>query len=225
DKEASLDKEDSPKQRRMIELIDEDENVNSIKSSKQGEAHETVRHRIESDDTEVVDFSTTSPQKDDDEITLAETLVNIKKSAAKDKEQWNDVQAQIQADEDLAQRLLEEEKESMSIKERSRLLIEFIDQRKKMLAAKRAKEKINKPSTQAQQRTYLSNYIKNMGGCILKQLKQYSFEEIKMLFDKTMESIRKFVPMKSEGQIADSKTGEESSKEGKSLKRPAEEEL
>nr|GEZ12869.1 hypothetical protein [Tanacetum cinerariifolium] len=38
-------------------------------------------------------------------------------------------------------------------------------------------------------------------------------------------SIRKFVPMKSEGQVADSEAGEGSSKEGKSLKRLAEEEL
>nr|GEX11310.1 hypothetical protein [Tanacetum cinerariifolium] len=123
DDEASLDNEDSPKQERMIEEIDEDENVNLVKRS--------------------------NPQKDDDEISLAETLVNIKKSAAKDKEQWDDVQAQIQADEDLAQRMLEEERESLSIKERSRLLTEFIDQRKKMLAAKRDEEKRNKPPTQA----------------------------------------------------------------------------
>nr|GFB67219.1 hypothetical protein [Tanacetum cinerariifolium] len=59
DEEASLDKEDSPKHGRMIEEIDEDKNVNLVKSS--------------------------NPQKDDDEITLTETLVNIKKSAAKDK--------------------------------------------------------------------------------------------------------------------------------------------
>nr|GFB00775.1 hypothetical protein [Tanacetum cinerariifolium] len=93
-----------------------------------------------------------------------------------------------------------EERESLSIKERSRLLIEFIDQRKKTLAAKRAEEKRNKPPTQAQQRTYMSNHIKNIGGYTLKQLKQYSSEEIKMLFDRTMESIRMFVPLESEGQ-------------------------
>nr|GEZ51562.1 uncharacterized mitochondrial protein AtMg00810-like [Tanacetum cinerariifolium] len=85
DKEASLYKEDFPKQGRMIEEIDEYENVNLVKNSKQWVAHETVGDRMESDDTEVVDFSTASPQKDDDEITLAKTLVNIKKSAAKDK--------------------------------------------------------------------------------------------------------------------------------------------
>nr|GEV75791.1 uncharacterized mitochondrial protein AtMg00810-like [Tanacetum cinerariifolium] len=106
-----------------------------------------------------------------------------------------------------------EEIESLSIEDMSRLLTEFIDQRKKMLAAKRAKEKRNKPPTQAQQRTYMSNYIKNMGVYTLKQLKQYSCEEIKMLFDKTIESIKKFVPIESEGQIAYSKAGKGSSKE------------
>nr|GEY86891.1 hypothetical protein [Tanacetum cinerariifolium] len=151
DEETSLDNKDSPKQIRMIEEIDEDENVNLVKSK--------------------------------------------------------------------------EERKSLSIKKMSRLLTEFIDQRKKILAAKRAEEKRNKPHTQAQQRTYMSNYIKNIGGYTLKALKQYSFEEIKMLFDKIIESIRKFVPIESEGQIADSKAREGSSKEGESLKRPAEEEL
>nr|GEX32578.1 hypothetical protein [Tanacetum cinerariifolium] len=86
DEEASLDNEDSPKQGRMIKKINEDENVNLVKSSKQGEAHETTGHRMESDDIKVVDFSTASPQKYDDDLTVAETLVNIKKSASKDKD-------------------------------------------------------------------------------------------------------------------------------------------
>nr|GEW63588.1 hypothetical protein [Tanacetum cinerariifolium] len=71
DEKASLDQEDSPKQGSMIEEINECENTNLVKSSKQWEAHKTV--------------STASPQKDDDEETLVETLVSIKKSAAKDK--------------------------------------------------------------------------------------------------------------------------------------------
>nr|GEW42655.1 putative ribonuclease H-like domain-containing protein [Tanacetum cinerariifolium] len=154
DEEASLDHEDSPKQVRMIEEIDEDENVNLVQSSK------AIMQESE-------------PSK------------KIKKKEM----------IQISLDEEIAQRMLEEEKESLSIKERSRLLIEFIDKIKKMLAGKRAEEKRNKPPTQAQQRTYMSKYIKNIGGYTLKQLKQYSFEEIKMLFDNTMESIRKFVPM------------------------------
>nr|GEU65477.1 hypothetical protein [Tanacetum cinerariifolium] len=231
EEEASLDHEDSPKQGRMIEEINKDKNANLVKSSEKGEAHETAEYRI--------DFSIASPQTDDDE-TLFETLLNIKRSAAKDKgkaimqesESPKKIKKkemmqikQIQADEDLAQRMPEEERESLSIKEMSRLLTEFIDKRKKMLAAKRPEEKTNKPPTQAQQRTYMSNYLKNMGGYTLKQLKQYPFEEIKMLFNNTMENIRSFVPMESEGQAVDSKAGEGSSKAGESLKRSAKEEL
>nr|GEU97346.1 reverse transcriptase domain-containing protein [Tanacetum cinerariifolium] len=69
-----------------------------------------------------------------------------------------------------------------------------------------------------------SGSVQFLGGYTLKQLKQYSLEKIKM-FDRTMESLRKFVPMESKGQIADSKARERSLKEGKSLKRPTEEEL
>nr|GEY46010.1 hypothetical protein [Tanacetum cinerariifolium] len=71
----SLDAEDSPKQGRMIEELDKDENVNLVKSSEQGEAEETTGHRME--------FSTASPQTVDDE-TLAETLLNIKRKLAKE---------------------------------------------------------------------------------------------------------------------------------------------
>nr|GFA46996.1 hypothetical protein [Tanacetum cinerariifolium] len=209
--------EDSLKHERMIEEINEYENVNLVKSSKQGEAHETAGPRIESDDTEVVDISTASPQKDDDEITIVETLVNIKKSAAKDK----------------GKAIMQESEPPKKIKKKEMIHIsldEKIAQRdhrpkKEDVSCKRAEEKRNKPTTQAQQRTYMSNYIKNIEEYTLKQLKQYSFKEIKMWIDRTMESIKKFVLMESEGQIVDSKAGEGSSKEGKSIKRPAEEEL
>nr|GEY61549.1 hypothetical protein [Tanacetum cinerariifolium] len=45
------------------------------------------------------------------------------------------VQAQIQADEELAQKMLEEERGSLSIVERAKLLAELIDKRKKLQAA------------------------------------------------------------------------------------------
>nr|GEV58134.1 hypothetical protein [Tanacetum cinerariifolium] len=79
--------------------------------SQSTEVHETPGHRKES----------VSSQKDDDEITLAETLVNIKKSAAKDKGkaimQKSDPSKkikkkemiQISLDEKIAQRFYEED--------------------------------------------------------------------------------------------------------------------
>nr|GEW87669.1 hypothetical protein [Tanacetum cinerariifolium] len=83
-----------------------------------------------------------------------------------------------------------------------------------------AKAKRKKPMTQAQQRTYMSNYIKHMGSYTLKHLKKLSFDEIKELFEATMRSIYDFVPIKSEDDKAVPKLSK-----ARSLKRDAEEEL
>ncbi|GJY07419.1 uncharacterized mitochondrial protein-like protein [Tanacetum coccineum] len=98
------------KRGRMIEEIDQDENVNLVKSSKQGEAHETAEHRMESD----VDFSTASPQNDDDELTLAETLIghdeelpqklHAKELAKKKKEKKKDEESSKQVEEETVQK-------------------------------------------------------------------------------------------------------------------------
>nr|GEW98921.1 hypothetical protein [Tanacetum cinerariifolium] len=66
EEEPNVDIEDSPKQGRMIEELDKDEDVNLV--SEQGEVHET-----------------TKLSKDDDDATLVETLLNIKRSTTKDK--------------------------------------------------------------------------------------------------------------------------------------------
>nr|GEW58783.1 hypothetical protein [Tanacetum cinerariifolium] len=110
DAEPSLDAEDSPKQGKMIEEIDKDENVNLV--SEQGEAQEAAEHRME--------FSTASLQTADDE-TLAETLLNIKRSTTKDNEKGTMQETklpkkikkreliQLSLDEELAQKLHAEE--------------------------------------------------------------------------------------------------------------------
>nr|GEX28423.1 hypothetical protein [Tanacetum cinerariifolium] len=100
------------------------------------------------------------------------------------------------------------------------MLVDLINQRKKFVTQQRAKAKRNKPMTQAQQRTYMSSYIKQIGSYTLKQLKKLSFEEIKELFEATMRRIQDFVPMKSEGDKEVSKFTRAGG-----LKRDAEEEL
>ncbi|GJY97926.1 hypothetical protein Tco_0514836 [Tanacetum coccineum] len=134
-------------------------------------------------------------------------------------EEWDDIQARVEADEEFAQRLQSEEREMYSEAEKARLLAELINERKRYFAAQRAEERRNKPLTQAQQRTYMSQYIKNMGSHTLKQLKSYSFDEIKNLFETTMRRVHTFVPMESESErvIPELAAG--------SSKRDAEEEL
>nr|GEW02357.1 xylulose kinase-1 [Tanacetum cinerariifolium] len=92
-----------------------------------------------------------------------------------------------------------EEREKYNEDNRTKMLVDLINQRKKFFAQQRAEAKRNKLMTQAQQRTYMSNYIKHMGSYTLKQLKKLSFEEIKELFKATIRRIQDFVPMESEG--------------------------
>ncbi|GJU19754.1 putative ribonuclease H-like domain-containing protein [Tanacetum coccineum] len=110
---------------------------------------------------------------------------------------WDDVQAQIQADEDLAQKLLEEERENLSIEERARLLAELIDKRKKLQAAQRYEAIRNKPQTMSQQRKTMCTYMKNMAGYKMEHFKGKSFYEVKEMFDNVYKQVTSFVPMDS----------------------------
>nr|GEV56780.1 hypothetical protein [Tanacetum cinerariifolium] len=74
-------------------------------------------------------------------------------------EEWEGIQAIIEADEELALRIQAEEREKSSEAKKERLLIDLINRRKRHFAQQRAAERRNKPMTQAQQRTYMSNYI------------------------------------------------------------------
>ncbi|GJV02469.1 hypothetical protein Tco_1336038 [Tanacetum coccineum] len=119
----------------------------------------------------------------------------------------------VEADEELAQRLQAEEREKYSEAEKVRLHAELINQRKGYFAAQKAKERRNKPPTQAQQRTYMSSYIKHMGAYTLQQLRSYSFDEIKNLFETTMRRVHTFVLMDSEIERAIPEGEEELSQE------------
>ncbi|GJT52056.1 hypothetical protein Tco_0978213 [Tanacetum coccineum] len=207
------DAEDSSKQGRKIDEIDQDLDITLV----QHDAEIQGRHRQEIEfETEVYtaeDVSTAgaavtiagasistastprvSTVKD---ISTDETLVYIRRSATKDKE----------------------EREKYSEAEKGRLLAKLINQRKKYFAAKRAEERRNKPLTQAQQRTYMSNYIKHMGSHTLQQLKRLSFDELKNLFEATMRRVGTFVRMETEikREVPELATG--------SSKRDAEKEL
>ncbi|GJU62436.1 hypothetical protein Tco_1244271 [Tanacetum coccineum] len=63
----------------------------------------------------------------------------------------------MDADELLAERLQQEEREQFTIKEKSRMLVEMIAERKRFFAAQRAKQIRNKPSTRAKLRIKMIN--------------------------------------------------------------------
>ncbi|GKF41699.1 hypothetical protein Tco_0125041, partial [Tanacetum coccineum] len=66
-------------------------------------------------------------------------------------------QAKVEADYQLAKRLQAQEQEELTDEEKARLFVQFLEQRRKHFAAKRAKEKRNKPPTRAQQRSIMVN--------------------------------------------------------------------
>ncbi|GJR45415.1 hypothetical protein Tco_1313518 [Tanacetum coccineum] len=75
-------------------------------------------------------------------------------------EEWENIRARVEADEELSRRLQAEERNKYSEVDQAKMLVDLINQRKKYFAAQKAEAKRNKPMTQAQQRNYMINYIK-----------------------------------------------------------------
>ncbi|GKF01809.1 hypothetical protein Tco_0028732, partial [Tanacetum coccineum] len=98
----------------------------------------------------------------------------------------------MEADYELALRLQAKEQGELTIEERSRLFVELINKRKKHFAKLRAEKIRRKPPAKAQQRNQMSTYLRNMAGYKHTQLKNKSFEEIQMLFDKEMKRVNSF---------------------------------
>ncbi|GJR71084.1 hypothetical protein Tco_0083449 [Tanacetum coccineum] len=94
-----------------------------------------------------------------------------------------------------------------------------MNKRKKHFAKPRAKKIIRKPPTKVQKRNQMSTYLRNMPGYNHTQLKNKSFEEIQMLFDKEMKRVNSFVPMDSEVVEGTRKKNKSSRKETFSKKK------
>nr|GEX06947.1 hypothetical protein [Tanacetum cinerariifolium] len=167
DAELSLDAEDSPKQGRMIAEIDKDENVNLVKSSKQGEAHKTAEHTMESE------FSTVSPQKDNDDTNLVETLLNIQRSAATIKGNQLDERKEDKGDQ-----------------------AHDIDWSDPNVLRYHALQ--NRPFSKAEVRKNMCTYLKNQGGYKQSYFKGMRYKDIRPIFKRVWDQNHTFVPMDSE---------------------------
>ncbi|GJV22508.1 hypothetical protein Tco_1371528 [Tanacetum coccineum] len=74
-------------------------------------------------------------------------------------EEWDDIQAKIDADYQLAQRLQAQEQEELIDAKKARLFVQFLEQRRKHFASKRAEEKRNRPPTRAPQRSIITKLV------------------------------------------------------------------
>ncbi|GJW52620.1 putative ribonuclease H-like domain-containing protein [Tanacetum coccineum] len=91
-----------------------------------------------------------------------------------------------------------QDQDELTDEKKARLFVQFLEQRRKHFAAKRAEEKRNKPPTRAQQRSIICTYLKNMEGWKPKSLKNKSFGNIQELFDKAMKRVNTFVNYRTE---------------------------
>ncbi|GJS33554.1 putative ribonuclease H-like domain-containing protein [Tanacetum coccineum] len=73
---------------------------------------------------------------------------------------WDDIQAKVEADYQLAQRLQDREQEELFDAEKATLFVKLLEKRRKHFAAKRAEEKRNRPPTKAQQRNMDTELVK-----------------------------------------------------------------
>nr|GEX31710.1 hypothetical protein [Tanacetum cinerariifolium] len=93
-------------------------------------------------------------------------------------EEFDEIQAIMDVDHELAVRMTHKEKKMYTIEEWARLLAEYFERRKKQLAAERAKAIRNKPPTRTQVRNMIITYLKHIGKYTHQQLKHKTLEEL-----------------------------------------------
>ncbi|GJV87732.1 ribonuclease H-like domain-containing protein [Tanacetum coccineum] len=103
---------------------------------------------------------TTTSIFDDEDITMAQTLIKIKEEKVREKG---------------------EEREEYTIEEREKFLAETIAAQRKFRAAQRATEIRSRPPTKSQLRNLMMTYLMNMGGYKHSQLKAKTFEDIQAI--------------------------------------------
>ncbi|GKB23438.1 hypothetical protein Tco_0862839 [Tanacetum coccineum] len=121
---------------------------------------------------------------DEEERLAREKVTKEKEANIALIETWDDIQAKIDADHQLAERLQAQEQEELSVEEKASLFQQLLEKRRKHFATKIAEEKRNKPPTKSQQRQIMCTYLKNMEGYKLKDLNSKGFDSIQKMFDR-----------------------------------------
>nr|GEW14484.1 hypothetical protein [Tanacetum cinerariifolium] len=254
--DEGLGEEDASKQERIIDDLDADEDITLINDKEMFDADKelqgeevVVEQEVVADKELIVDdarVSTAATTITIDDITLAKALEAIKTlkpkikgivikdheepsksrtktSISSKKSQDNE---KVDANYQLAERMQANQQQELNKEEKAKLFIELLEKRRKFFAAKRTKEKRNRPPTKSQQRSLMCTYLKNMDGWKPKALKNKSFANIQELFDKPMKRIHTFVDFRTELVEESSKKVEaEITQKEKDMQRREEEKL
>ncbi|GJU24871.1 putative ribonuclease H-like domain-containing protein [Tanacetum coccineum] len=191
-----LEDEEPEDQRRIIQDIDDDPVVSSVRESLKEKSTDFVTPTKPSGEALEKNQKKDSKGKDIDtgfeDISTGFEEVNTGVLGVKTKEQFNQTS---EANADLVKEIAGEDVSEADYAQR---MVGLISQRRKLIAEQKAKAQRDKPMTQAQQRQYMATYLKNQGGWKLAQIKKLTDEELKEKFEYLMRSMERFVPMDTE---------------------------
>ncbi|GKB16898.1 hypothetical protein Tco_0850821 [Tanacetum coccineum] len=111
--------------------------------------------------------------------------------------EYDFIQARLNADKILAEKLQEEEREMYTIEQRTKFLHDTIAAQRRFLAQQRSKAIRNKPPSRNQLRNQMMTYLKHVGGKKHSDLKTKSFDEIQVLYEKIKRSDDSFIAIGS----------------------------
>ncbi|GJT42493.1 putative ribonuclease H-like domain-containing protein, partial [Tanacetum coccineum] len=99
-------------------------------------------------------------------------------------DEYDFIQARIEADRLLALRIQDEEREQFTVEERAKFFHDTIAAQRRFLVEQRAIAIKNKPPTRTQLRNQMMTYLKHVGNKKHSDLKSKTFKEIQALYEK-----------------------------------------
>ncbi|GJT66591.1 hypothetical protein Tco_1018071 [Tanacetum coccineum] len=126
------------------------------------------------------------------------------------------IQARLNADKILAEKLQEEEREKFTIEERAKFLHDTIAAQRRFLAQQRSEVIRNKLPSRTQLRNQMMTYLKHVGGKKHSDLKTKFFEEIQVLYEKVKRSDENFIAI---GSVEDEMLIKDLNKKAASIKK------
>ncbi|GJS40026.1 hypothetical protein Tco_0565069 [Tanacetum coccineum] len=111
--------------------------------------------------------------------------------------EYDFIQARLNADKILAEKLQEEEREKFTIEQRAKFLHDTIAAQRRFLAQQRSEAIRNKLPIRNQLRNQMMTYLKYVGGYRHAQLNKKKFEEIQVMYEKVKRANENFIPIGS----------------------------
>ncbi|GJY21060.1 hypothetical protein Tco_0393626 [Tanacetum coccineum] len=130
--------------------------------------------------------------------------------------EYDFIQARLNADKILTEKLQEEEREKFTIEERAKLFHDTIAAQRRFLAQQRSEVIRNRLPLRTQLRNQMMTYLKHVGGKKHSDLKTKIFEEIQVLYEKVKRFYENFIAI---GSVEDERLIKDLNKKAAGIKK------